>query len=146
MEKQEVGPGIPTLKEELGDERVAEWVERCKCDYVVYSAAQGELDRIHGRRYDESKEDFVFDAELEDEGGEQETAATQSVEDVQQKDGQPKDLEKDAGEQETSVGRVVEIVEQKGQPKESEEEVVEQETVVRQVVEDAEQKDGQPMD
>lgn len=113
MEKREIGPGIRTLKEDLGDETVAEWVKRCKCDYVVYSAAQNELDRSHGRRYDEDMEDFVFDTELEEEAGEQETAAERAVENDEQKEGQPKDLKEEAGEQETAAKHVGEDIEQK---------------------------------
>jgi hypothetical protein len=122
MEKREVGPGISTLKDDLGEEIVAEWVKRCKCDYIVYSAAQGELDRAHGRYYDEDKEDFVFDAELEEEAREQATSAGQVVEDVEQKYDQPEDLKEEARKQETAVRQVVEDAEQKdGQPEEPKE-------------------------
>jgi hypothetical protein len=139
MEKREVGPGISTLKDDLEEEMVAEWVKRCKCDYVVYSAAQGGLDRAHGRHYGEDKEDFVFDAELEEESGEQVTSAGQVVEDVKQKDGQPEDAKEEAEKQENVAMQVVEDVEQKyDQPEDLKEEARKQETAVRQVVEDAE--------
>jgi hypothetical protein len=92
MEKQEVGPDYRTLKEDLGDRAVAEWVKLCKCDYVVHSNAQGNLDQVHGRRYDEVKEEFVFDEELEEEARKQETAAREDGEKVDQATGQLKDV------------------------------------------------------
>jgi hypothetical protein len=92
MEKQEVGPGYLTLKEDLGDRAVAEWVKACKCDYVVYSDVQGDLDQIHGRRYDEVKEEFVFDEELEVEAREQEIAARESGEKMERAADQLKDV------------------------------------------------------
>lgn len=145
MEKREVGPGISTLKEELGEEMVAEWVKRCKCDYVVYSGAQVELDQIHGRRYDEDTEDFVFDAELEEEAGQQDTAAKQVVEGIEPTDVQPKDVKEEAGKRETAIKQVVEDIEQKDdQPEDLEKEAGEQETAVKQVAVDVEQKDGRP--
>lgn len=142
MEKREVGPGIATLKEELGEEMVAEWVKRCKCDHVVYSAAQVELDRTHGRRYDEDREDFVFDTELEEEAEEQVASVGQVIEDVERTEGQQEDLEEEAREQVMSTGQVVEGVE----PKDLKEEVGEQETPARQVVEEIEKADSQPED
>jgi len=123
IEKQEVGEGYRTLKEDFQEEWVAEWVKRCDCDYVVHSHAQIERDQAHGGRWDEEKGDFVFGEELEDEVAEQETAASgQVVEDVEQKEDEQKedeqkdveqqDVEQTAGEQEEglSVGQQKDVV------------------------------------
>ena len=89
IEKLAVGPGISTLKQELESEEVAPHVQRCGCDYVVYSSAQADLDHAYGRRYDEDRKDFVFDdeVEIEAEGGDEvrdargENAAEHAIED-----------------------------------------------------------------
>lgn len=98
IEKQDVGAGHRTLKEDLGDKGVVAWVKECECDYVVYSSTQGELDQAYGRRYDEEKKDFVFDGELEEGVGQQELVIRQAVrddahKDVDQKDAERKDVE-----------------------------------------------------
>ena len=98
IEKQEVGAGYRTLKEDLEDPGVIGWVKECECDYIVYSPAQGELDRAYGRRYDEDKKDFVFDGELEQEVGEQELVIRQKVEVAEQKDVEQKDVEEKGAE------------------------------------------------
>ncbi|KAM0700614.1 hypothetical protein Q7P35_012335 [Cladosporium inversicolor] len=99
IEKQEVGEGYRTLKEDFQEEWVAEWVKRCDCDYAVHSQAQTERDQAHSGRWDEDKGDFVFGEELEDEAGEQETAAGHVVEDSEQKDVEEKEGEEKDGEQ-----------------------------------------------
>lgn len=56
-------PPKPSLKEELEAEGMAEEVQKLEVDYVVYNHAQIAADQAAGRRYDESKRDFVFDDE-----------------------------------------------------------------------------------
>lgn len=102
IEKQEVGMGYRTLKEDLEDQVVVGWVKECECDYVVYSSAQWELDRAYGRRYDEDKKDFVFDGELEEEFGERELLIRQ-VGEVAKQDTEQKYAEKKNDEQKDDV-------------------------------------------
>lgn len=93
IEKQDVGAGHRSLKEDLDDKGVVGWVTECECDYVVYNPAQDELDRMFGRRYDEAKRDFVFDRELEKGFGEQELVTRQAVKDDEQKGVEQKAVE-----------------------------------------------------
>lgn len=100
IEKQEVGESYRTLKEDLREDWVAGWVKACDWDYAVHSHAQIERDQAHGRRWDEDKGNFVFDEELEDDAGEQETAAFgQVVEEIKQKDVEQKNNEQKDNEQ-----------------------------------------------
>ena len=93
IEKQDVGAGHRTLKEDFGVKGVVAWVKECECDYVVYSSTQGELDQAYGRRYDEEKKDFVFDGELEEGVGQQELVIRQAVRNNEHKDVDQKDAE-----------------------------------------------------
>ena len=141
IEKQDVGAGHRTLKEDLGDKGVVGWVKECECDYVVYSSAQGELDRVYGRRYDEEKKDFVFDAELEEGVGEQELVIRQVARGAEQKTTEPTEgQQKDTGQREAEQKDIDE--------KEVEQKDVEQEDVVKKDVEqeDTEQKDTEQKD
>jgi len=58
VEKLEVGAGIRTLREELGDVEVKGRVKECECEYGAYVAALIGLDRAYGRRWDEGKRGF----------------------------------------------------------------------------------------
>ena len=129
IEKQDVGAGHRTLKEDFGDKGVVEWVKNCECDYVVYSAAQAELDQAHGRRYDEGKRDFVFDGE--EEVREQELVVRQAVRSAEQKDIEQKGVEQKGVEQEDAEKEDVE-------KEDVEKEDVEKEDVEK---EDVEKKD-----
>ena len=142
IEKQEVGAGYRTLKEDLEDPGVIGWVKECECDYVVYSSAQGELDRAYCRRYDEDKKDFVFDGELEQEVGEQELVIRQKVEVAEQKDVEKKGAETKDDEQKDDVEQRDD--EQKdAEEKDAEEKDVEQKNVEQK--DDFEQKNVQPV-
>lgn len=99
IEKQDVGEGHRTLKEDLEDETVVAWVKEYECDYVVYSSVQGEVDQAYGRRYDGDKRDFVFDREPEEEGGEQALVIRQVVKDAEQMDVEQKGVKKKDAEQ-----------------------------------------------
>ncbi|GAB7331134.1 hypothetical protein MBLNU13_g02612t1 [Cladosporium sp. NU13] len=136
IEKQDVGEGHRTLKEDLEDEAVVGWAKECDYDYVVYSSVQDELDQAHSRHYDEDKRDFVFDGELEEEVEEQVLVIRQGVgnsaqKNVGQKDAEQNDIEKKDTEKKA--------VEQKDvEQKDAEQKDVEQK--------DTEQQDGQSTD